>query len=193
MTQHRGEWWVAGLYRDEAGYYRFNGEMACDIFSTALRHVGRNDGPALLHDLHFAGALSVSECPGSVAEAWSMAEFPCSLLEPDVWVELFEEAGYTTDGQPTQRPRKAVTVYRGCHPERRDGMSWTTDIDRAQWFADRDLGSGAGVVFEAEISPGFLLAYIHKSHRGEAEYVVDPAALNDDVVKLVRATPPTTD
>ena len=190
MPKRRNEWWLPGLYRDEAGYYRFGGEMTGEEFETALLHVGRNDGPALLYDLHFAGSISVAENPGIVTTAWAMAEFPSNLLEEDTWVELFEEAGYTVDGQPAQRPEAPVTVYRGCHPARRFGMSWTTDLERAQWFADRDLGRGVGAVYEATVPTGWLLAYIHGSQRGEAEFVVDAIALNDETVKLVRTPPP---
>lgn len=186
MVNKRESWWLPGLYRDETAYYRFDGEMSGEEFETALMHVGRNDGPALLDDLHFAGSVSVAENPGIVTTAWAMAEFPSNLLDADTWVELFEEAGYTVDGEPAPRPEAPVTVYRGCHPERRFGMSWTTDLERAQWFADRDLGRGVGAVYESTVRPGWLLAYIHDSQRGEAEFVVDPVALTDETVKLAR-------
>jgi hypothetical protein len=175
----REEWWVAGLYRDEFGYYRYDGEMDGATFSTALMHVGRNDGPALLYDLYAAGSLSIYEHPGVVAEAWSMAEFPTNLLPAEEWVELFEEAGYTEDEKPAPRPRQAVTVYRGCSTDRRHGMSWTTDIERARWFADRDLGHGTGLIYVFNAPPESLLAFIHDSSRGEAEYVINPESMND--------------
>lgn len=187
MPRRREGWWIPGLYLDEAGGYRFDGVMTGEQLETALVHVGRDDGPVLLHDLHFAGAISIAENPGAVASAWTMAEFPSNLLPLDTWVELFEEAGYTADGEPAPRPQEPVTVYRGCHPERRFGMSWTTDLERARWFADRDLGRGTGAVYEATVAPGWLLAFIHKNHRGEAEFVVDPVALTDETVKLVRS------
>ncbi|WP_131705513.1 hypothetical protein [Mycolicibacterium obuense] len=153
--------------------------MDAETFSRALMHVGRNEGPALLYDL-YPGAIDIAEHSGVAAEVWSMAEFPSNLIDPDDWVALFEEAGYTVDGVPAPRPTAPVNVYRGCHPERRFGMSWTTDIDRARWFAERDLGHGVGEVYEVTVQPSFLLAYIHVSSRGEAEFVVDPSALDDE-------------
>jgi hypothetical protein len=45
----REEWWVAGLYRDEFGYYRYDGEMDGATFSSALmrRRSQRWPGSAL--------------------------------------------------------------------------------------------------------------------------------------------------
>ncbi len=189
MVSTREEWWLPGLYRDEAGYYRYDGTMDAETFSQACTSLNRNEGPALLYDL-YPRSIDVAEHPEIVAEVWCMAEFPAQLLDADDWVMLFEEAGYTEDGKRARRPRKSVTVYRGCSADRRFGMSWTTDLERARWFADRDLGQGIGGVYQAEIAPGFLLAYIHEDHRQEAEYVIDPTALNDETVKLVRPARP---
>lgn len=175
----RESYWVEGLYRDDAGYYRLDGEMDLEKFELARGHVGRNDGPALLHDLHYAGSINICDHPGVVADAWSMAEFPASLLPQETWIELFEEAGYTADGRTALRPSQYVTVYRGCHPERRHGMSWTTDIERARWFAERDLGQGLGMIYVLNAPPESLLAYIQDASRGESEYVVNPEVLND--------------
>jgi len=77
-----------------------------------------------------------------------------------------------------------VTLYRGCQHDRRFGMSWTDDLDRAQWFADRDLGQGAGNVYMHRANPRELLAFIDASHRREREYVLDPSPdfLNDNTV-----------
>lgn len=65
-------------------------------------------------------------------------------------------------------------------------MSWTDDLERAQWFADRDLGKGAGRVYVCNAPPAALLAFI--SGRGEAEYVLDPSPgyLNDNTVSEYR-------
>lgn len=57
----------------------------------------------------------------------------------------------------------------------------------AQWFANRDLGHGTGSAFVHCADPVELLAYIHEKGRGEATYVLDPSALNDDTVSLLTA------
>ncbi len=112
-----------------------------------------------------------------------MCEFPAAYFDPPaMWVDLFDEAGYTVDGQSAPRPTQPVTLYRGCHHDRRFGMSWTADLERARWFADRDLGLGPGLVYVTTADPKSLLAFIGDGHRRESEYVVDPTYLNDDVI-----------
>ncbi|MCV7221603.1 hypothetical protein [Mycolicibacterium elephantis] len=176
----REPWWISGLHIDTAGSYSYDGQLTAEQFSTACGHVGRNDAPKLLHDLWLAGAVDLSAYPGAVAEVWSLCEFPADAI--DVWVDLFTEAGYTHNTAPAERPAHPVTVYRGCHPERRFGMSWTADHEQARWFAARNLGGGVGNVYKVTAQPGWLLAYIGDKVRGESEYVIDPAHLSDSVV-----------
>lgn len=118
-----------------------------------------------------------------VADVWSKAGFPESLFDmPETWRDLFEVAGYTLDGRPAPRQSQPVTVYRGCSAERRFGMSWTTDLDGARWFANRDLRKGAGRLYVFDAAPASMLAFIHESGRREAEYVIDPYYLSDNTV-----------
>ena len=181
VRRHRESWWIDGLYRDETDSYRYDGEMTAEQFEKARHDLGRNEGPALLFDLWYTGSIDLHESPGVVAAVWTMAEFPASAFDPPtMWVDLFDEAGFTRDGLPAQRPDKPVTVYRGCHHDRRFGMSWTTDLDRARWFAAR--GPKTGNVYTVDAQPQWLLAYIHEWGRREAEYVIDPQYLSDDVV-----------
>lgn len=164
-------------------YYRSDRELDAEMFTQAHVTLGRNEGPALLFDLYYAGGLDISECPSVVADVWSMAEFPESHFDmPETWRGLFEDAGYTHDGKPAPRPSAPVNVYRGCHHERRFGMAWTTDLDQARWFADRDLGNGTGQLYVHRAAPRELLAFI--DGRGEREYVLDPSPdyLNDNTV-----------
>jgi hypothetical protein len=184
-SRTRESFWVDGLYLDGLGFYGFDGKMDSETFSTAGRNVGHNNMPALLFDLVQRGAVDIVEHPAVVVEAWMMAEFPASKVDPGVWVDWFENAGYTHDGRRSPRPAEPLTLYRGCAPERRFGMSWTTHLDRARWFADRDLGHGKGKVYVYDTDPMALLAFIDEPGRHEAEYVVDPWFLSDDVVKML--------
>jgi hypothetical protein len=180
----REPYWPDWLYRQYHSY-RADCEIDADMFNRALAAVGRDNGPELLFQLHHAGALDIGYYPSVVADAWSMAEFPETHFDmPETWRDLFEQAGYTHDGQPAKRPTRPVTVYRGCHHDRRFGMSWTADLDRAQWFADRDLGHGTGQVYVFDAPPAALLAFIDASGRHEREYVLDPSPdyLNDNTV-----------
>lgn len=184
-SRTRESFWVDGLYLDEHGFYGFDGEMDSETFSTAGGHVGRNNMPALLFDLVQRGVLGIEHHPAVVVEAWMVAEFPESNVHPEFWVDWFETAGYTHNGHPSPRPEAPVTLYRGCAPEREFGMSWTTDLDRARWFAERDLGHGNGNVYVYHADPAALLAFIGEWGHHEAEYVVDPYFLSDAVVKVV--------
>jgi hypothetical protein len=47
-----------------------------------------------------------------------------------------------------------LTVYRGVIPEHERGMSWTTNIDRARWFASRWIHA---------IQPGAESAYVYQT------------------------------
>lgn len=175
--------WPEGLYRDEVGY-RFDGQMTADQFGDGL---GRNDLPELLYDLWMSGSLNVAEHPSVVTRAWSAHDWPTRALEADVWIQLFDEAGYTHDGLPADRPSQPVTVYRGCSPEARFGMSWTTDLDLARRFASGQLWAYPipGDVYVFTAAPVSLLAFIHESDRKESEYVIEPDCLNDDDVKVL--------
>jgi hypothetical protein len=58
-------------------------------------------------------------------------------------------------------------------------MSWTQDVEKAQWFAARTslfYGEPTGMVFTATVDPTWVLGAINGG-RGEAEIVVDPVGL----------------
>lgn len=183
LTTRREPHWPEWLTRHGI-YYRSDRELDAKTFTQACHALDRNERLALLWDLHHAGSLDIGRYPSVVADVWSMAEFPESHFDlPQTWRDLFEEAGYTHDGQPAPQPCQPVTVYRGCHHERRFGMSWTTDLDQARWFANREFRKGAGQVYVFDAPPVSLLAFIHESNRGEAEYVIDPQYLSDTTVR----------
>jgi hypothetical protein len=183
--RYRQRWWVDGLYEDENGYYRFDGHIDAETFCAASVSVGRNNAPALLFDLYYGKSLDLAAHPSVVADAWSDPEYPERSVEPDVWVKFFRTAGYTHDGQPATPPTEPVTVYRGCTPEGREGMAWTSDLGVAQRFAHGQLrGRPVGHVYAFDAPPDALLAYIHETGRQESEHVIDNAFLRG-AVRLV--------
>lgn len=181
-TRFREPWWVDGLYEDDDGYYGFDGQVDAETFIAASVNVGRNNAPALLFDLYYGQSLDLAAHPGVVADAWSLAEHPEGCLEPDIWVKLFRSAGYTHDGQLATPPTEPITVYRGCTPDGRQGMAWTSDLAMAGRFAHDQLrGRAAGHVYAFDAPPDALLAYIHETGRQESEYVIDKAFLGNAV------------
>ena len=176
----RQRWWVDGLYEDEDGCYRFKGQIDAQTFSIACGHVGRNNAPALLFDLYYGKSLDLAAHPSVVADAWSSAEHPEGSLDPYKWAEFFRTAGYTHDGQPAAPPTEPIPVYRGCTPDGREGMSWTSDPAVAQRFAHGQLrGRAVGHVYTFDAPPEALLAYIHEIGRQESDYVIDSDFLED--------------
>ncbi len=161
---------------------------------TALRwrrvaaRAGRNDLPDLLMR-HFSD-LPLDDLPAAVRDAWVMAEWPERHAPRDLWLDVFEiarredpEVVLTDEGPMHAETVLAdivdgdgmVTVYRGATPSRRDGMSWTTDLHRAEWFAHRFDGmpgsQETGALWRLRIPARFVLARF--DGRGEDEIVLD--------------------
>lgn len=145
----------------------------------ALSWAGRNRGPAIVWELHDAGLLHPRDAQRLVPQVWQMVEFPMVALDRDDWADLFAFCGgYLHNGVRRGRPRLARTLYRGAHPEHRDGWSWTDDRALAQWFADDRLRRPGGQLWTATVEPARLLARITNVRDGESEYVVNTDGLD---------------
>ena len=71
---------------------------------------------------------------------------------------------------------KEITVYRGIRGRGRlEALSWTTDIEQAEWFAKR--WDKNGKVYSAMVDKEDVLAVF--ASRGESELVVDFMKLRD--------------
>ena len=71
----------------------------------------------------------------------------------------------------------AITVFRGATAERRTGMSWTRDIDRADQFRQRHSWHAPTAVYRAVVMPDAVLALLERRGEGPPEVVVDPQML----------------
>lgn len=148
-------------------------------WSEVSARVGRNDLPYTLFVNMWR--LDPADLPKAAHNAWYMAEYPEKQVDADMWVDLFDRIGYTIDGEPAKREDdlpEFVTVYRGCLPERIDGMSWTTSLETAYWFASRWTSHGGRQlhVYRAEIPRDFVLAKV--GGRGENEVVISTRDLD---------------
>ena len=72
-----------------------------------------------------------------------------------------------------------LVVYRGCYEENMDGWSWTTDRNRAEFFANRASGEGTRYILRSHIPKASVLA--HLMGRAESEIVIDPIGIDYDV------------
>jgi hypothetical protein len=89
------------------------------------------------------------------------------------WVRLFKATGFLSDGAPI--PTEPMTVYRGHSLGRWHGMSWTTDPDCANGFAEWHNLDGRGLVFKATVPPEVVLARYERG--GESEVIINPFCL----------------
>lgn len=119
---------------------------------------------------------------------WTIVEFPNvddNITAPE-FVKIFRRADKTLlmdeDEQKlySALPEK-ITVYRGIRGRGTlKALSWTTDIEQAEWFAKR--WDKKGRVYSATVRKEDVLAYF--CSRNEAEVVVDYTKLMD--VTLVK-------
>jgi hypothetical protein len=120
-----------------------------------------------------------------LASAWTGAKYPYDALAVEDWLWLFRSAGFTTDTADISPPKSDLDVYRGCLPDHRLGLAWTTNPDCARWFAkvwlERRHIKG-GRVYAARVRPDHVLGIMHE--RSEDEVVIDPSGLFD--VRLSR-------
>lgn len=71
-------------------------------------------------------------------------------------------------------PFSTSTVYRGSVIGTNRCLSWSPDLERAQWFANRwkDPERGGGNIYEVDVTEEHALAYLTDRH--EKEIILDP-------------------
>lgn len=100
--------------------------------------------------------------------ARSGAEHPEESLGAAEWVGLFRPAGFTVDGERSERPAAPVRLYRGAPKSRRRRMSWTSEETIAERFATGGLrGREPGMVWVVDAPPEAILAVVDGRHEGE--------------------------
>ncbi|WIE81309.1 hypothetical protein [Curtobacterium sp. MCSS17_016] len=152
--------------------------------------LGRNDYPvALANAVGTQQLTDTAEIAAGLEAAWTMAEWPARTLSTDLWLTLFgtvldngEYLNHTTPATTAELP-ELITLYRGATDETSRGMSWTDNLEQAQWFATRltNIGYPGARVYEIGALNTMVLARFHS--RGEDEWVLDPTMFEpDDVV-----------
>lgn len=124
--------------------------------------------------------LSIKDMSMLLADAWVTSEDPNQDVNVPLRtiVKWFKKCDKTTlmDEQEYQIYKdfsEFLTVYRGVGINRNPhGLSWTTDYDKAKWFAHRfDTHQKQGYLLKADIIKGDILAYFDT--RNESEVVVN--------------------
>jgi hypothetical protein len=106
-----------------------------------------------------------------LAETWTLIELPLQNVPQRELVRLFRRAGFVSDSEAGP-PTWPLTLYRGAPTIHRHGMSWTTDKEKADWFAQRWANTrGAGRTWVATVQPNRVLGVFDS--RNEDEVVID--------------------
>jgi hypothetical protein len=145
-------------------------------YESELVSVGRNDAPELLWSLWRWDLIPHEEFRRLLPDVWGMAEYPTSCIGTRLWLKMFKNSGFVTDCGAAP-PTAPLRLYRGHEKAYMRGFSWTTDIERARWFADRfriELKRKT-FIFVATVPPHAVLARL--AGRQEAEVVVNPYCL----------------
>jgi hypothetical protein len=126
----------------------------------------RMNGPQALYDAWAAGQISDRDLPALIPDTWLYVDWPERIIGVGKWVRLFRAAGFLSIPYGLSRPDSAITVFRGATAERRTGMSWTTDVDRADQFRQRHSWHAPTAIYRAVVMPDAVLALLER--RGEA-------------------------
>jgi hypothetical protein len=143
---------------------------------------GRNDLPLLLCENY--ADMNKHERAKAIADTWVSAEFPAQILDIDLWLGMFFDTfdfdEYLLDEGEIHLKHdlpEPLTLWRGALPDFAEGMSWSSNKEKAEWFAHRlDHDDNVGVLYEATIDTGLVLAKF--DGRGEFEYVIDVTSLD---------------
>ena len=129
--------------------------------------------------------LSAKDLSEILADAWIRSENPnmdANVTKSEL-AAMFEHADKAALMTDEERKRLSamddiITIYRGITPYNAKNvraLSWTTDIKKAEWFANR-FGQ-SGTVYKTQISKAKVLAYF--TSRGESEIIVNPKEIKN--------------
>ena len=137
------------------------------------------DLPCAMNEVIRAECLTPEGCRQLVIKAWVHPEFPEVNLTREDWLMAFSRVGYVNDSEEGELapPEESIQLWRGAIAERKHGMAWTSDKQRALWFAKRFNGTSEtnAELWTAEVAAERVLARF--MGRGESEYVVNSKGL----------------
>lgn len=103
----------------------------------------------------------------------------------DWWLPYFKEVGFITNCDK-RIPTEPITLYRGTEPFFRQGMSWTSNINMAETFANTYSLFGDKFIYGTVVQPDSILGIFKgNSKRGGLEYVINHQHLNEDMIEEV--------
>ena len=135
------------------------------------------------------GYMSDEDLGEILGKFWTLIESPnkdCFVKGKEI-LQYFQRATKETMMTDSERELLSslpdmVPIYRGVtsfNKSRKKALSWTLDIKKAQWFANR-YDTGTGEVWSLTVPKKRILAYFEG--RDEAEVIVDLYGLKSDLL-----------
>jgi hypothetical protein len=160
----------------------------------------KSSAPDLLFSLWHKGRLAREDLRAVLLDVWRYTDHTAAWPSR-TWRSIFRTTGFLSDG--ASRPKRPITLYRGCTPKGRRGFSWTPYRWRAEKFAnywvEQGYASTFGHVYKAKVRPRDVLAIISGHNKsttlsdgravkfgGEDEIVVDGRSLDPILVETAR-------
>ena len=151
--------------------------LTADELQRLIDLAGRNYGPEFLYEAWAEDKIQAPQVAALIGGIWSRTEFPDCYIDQDDWRWLFKVAGFTIDGQRTERPTEPIQLWRGSVPERKTDWSWSTDRAVAEKYAFGGMNyRPTGRLYTVTAPPHALLCA--NNGRDEAEYVIDTFGLD---------------
>lgn len=151
--------------------------------STFLTFINK---PYLLDFFMFASPfMSRKDFAEFLIASWTYMEFP-NRADPIAnetkvdWFRSISNKEWLMEPEELEAYNKLpdkIRVYRGVGSHRNiNALSWTTDLEKAKWFANR-FGEKDGKVYTTEVNKEDVFAY--KLDRGESEVILDFTTLDN--------------
>jgi hypothetical protein len=137
----------------------------------------RLNGPRVLYNAWAGGQIFDYDLRSLIPDTWLYVDWPERVIGADKWVRLFRAAGFLSIPYGLPRPDSVMTLFRDATAERQVGMSWTTDIARADQFRQRQSWYAPTAIYRTVAAPGAVLALLERRGEGPPEVVVDPRLL----------------
>lgn len=191
--------YVTGLYAEEL-HAMFNARLE-HVTTEVQAALQRRDleGFVFLHErpfrltalLEYVGTVGANSIHAdALAEAtinvWVDCEGPS--VNRAAWAHLFRVYVAPSHIGAEAKATVPALLYRGAVAERNVGMSWTPDLELAQWFARRNgmFAKRKPVTYQVAARPDDVLA---RCDQREPEFILDPRSLRTNPTVQRLASP----
>lgn len=134
---------------------------------------------------------SVEEMNEDLADVWVSCEYPRFVAPYEIWTGIFKRVGFCSDvdGLTLDDMDEEITIYRSAPTGYADGMSWTTSLETAEWFNNRNhlFERTSSKVYKVTIPKSEILGVFEE--RKEKEIVVSYETAKKYGATIVEVTP----